>query len=123
MGRIEATGKIGRYDLVATTAIDRNQVLSRFDAGSVAASEQLATPLAYDETRRVTLLTQEIRLSDPKATRPWVVGAAVSDAVNRTVGTFNPGTGTPGEARTNMPTRWKSRSLARPPRRWAIRWD
>jgi outer membrane receptor protein involved in Fe transport len=99
VGRIEAKGRIGRYDLVSTSAIDRNQVLSRFDASSVAASQQLASPLAYDETRRLTLLTQEIRLSDPRATRPWVVGAAISDAVNRTVGTFEPAIGTPVEVR------------------------
>ncbi|UAK25782.1 TonB-dependent receptor [Sphingomonas nostoxanthinifaciens] len=81
LARADVRGTIGALDFLSTSAYEHNQVLSRFDTGAT-------PPVAYDEARRLTLFSEEARLSDPRARRPWVAGISVVDAINRTMGTF-----------------------------------
>lgn len=99
LARIEARGPIGALDFLSSTAIESNQLDSRFDASTVASQQGLTAPLAYDEQRRVYLITQEFRLSDPKSPHHWVVGVSIVDAVNVLEGTFVPASGASVQAR------------------------
>lgn len=94
-GRIEVHGRIADLNLLSASAIVTHAVDSRFDAGAVAAARGLATPLAYQDDRRLTLLTQEMRLSDPHARRPWVIGGSLLSADASDSGTFLPAGGAP----------------------------
>lgn len=99
LARLEARGPIGTLDFLSSTAIESNQLDSRFDASAVAAQRGMAAPLAYDEQRRIYLITQEFRLSDPRDPHRWVVGASILDAVNVLEGNFTPPAGAPVQAR------------------------
>lgn len=99
LARMEARGPIGTLDFLSSTAIESNQLDSRFDASAVAAQRDMAAPLAYDEQRRIYLVTQEFRLSDPRDPHRWVVGASILDAVNVLDGKFTPPSGSAVQAR------------------------
>jgi outer membrane receptor protein involved in Fe transport len=99
VGRIEVRGTIGTLDFLSTSAVEENNVRSRFDASVVADDRDLLAPLAFDEARHLTLITHEMRLSNPKAKRPWVFGVSLVRASNRTVGIFVPVVGVPLEVR------------------------
>jgi iron complex outermembrane receptor protein len=93
LARIEARGPIGRLEFLSTTAIENNQLDSRFDASPVATERGLGTPLAYDEQRRIYLITQEFRLTDPRDSHRWVAGVSIVDAINVLEGSFVPPSG------------------------------
>lgn len=99
LARIEARGPIGRLDFLSSTAIESNQLGSRFDASAVAAERGLNAPLAYDEQRRIYMITQEFRLIDPQDPHRWVVGVSIVDAINVLDGRFLPPAGPPVTAR------------------------
>lgn len=99
LARVEARGPIGTLDFLSSTAIENNQLDSRFDASSVAAERGMAAPLAYDEQRRIYLITQEFRISNPDDPHRWVVGASILDAVNVLEGNFTPSSAPPVQAR------------------------
>jgi outer membrane receptor protein involved in Fe transport len=90
LARIEARGPIGALDFLSSTAIENNQIDSRFDASSVATQQGLPAPLAYDEQRRIYLISQEFRLSNPRDRHRWVVGVSIIDAINVLEGNFVP---------------------------------
>jgi len=83
-------GVVGALDLLSTTAFVTHEVESIFDAGAVAAARSLPTPLGFSDLRRLRLGTQEWRISDPSAGRPWVAGIALLSAENSYRGTFLP---------------------------------
>jgi outer membrane receptor protein involved in Fe transport len=83
-------GVIADLDLTSSTAFVTHEVTSRFDAGSVSAVRNLPAPLAYDDERDVTLLSQEWRISDPSVARPWVAGVALLRTENGSNGRFTP---------------------------------
>jgi outer membrane receptor protein involved in Fe transport len=93
-GRIEVHGRIADLDVLSASAIVSHKADSRFDASVVAAARGLTPPLAYQEDRQLTLLTQELRVSDPRARHPWVVGGSVLIADNSNIGAFVPTAGT-----------------------------
>ncbi len=92
-------GPIGRLDAQATTAVVAHDFGSTYDASVLAPAMGMTAPLAYDEDRSIRLLTQEVRLSDPLARHPWIVGGSILVASSRLRGSFE----TPGS--TNPPAR------------------
>ncbi|MCI4588934.1 TonB-dependent receptor [Sphingobium sp. BYY-5] len=91
--RIDAKGPIGGIDFLSSTAIENNNVVSRYDASAVAGSVGLAGPTAYDEKRSIYLITQEFRLSRSQGPFKWLAGVSIVDAVNVNFGTFNANSG------------------------------
>ncbi|HXH16235.1 MAG TPA: TonB-dependent receptor [Sphingomonas sp.] len=83
-------GPIGKLEAQATTAFIEQQFGSTYDASILASSLGVAAPLAYIERRSAELLSQEVRLSDPTARHPWLVGATVLHSVSRLDGQFVP---------------------------------
>jgi len=83
-------GVIGALDMLSTSAYVTHEVESIFDAGNVASAQGLATPLAFSDLRQLKLGTQEWRVSDPSAARPWVAGISLLTAENSYRGTFRP---------------------------------
>ncbi|ARR52200.1 TonB-dependent receptor [Rhizorhabdus wittichii DC-6] len=81
-------GVVGAFDFVSASAFVHHEVESVFDAGAVAAARGLPAPLGFSDMRRLRLGTQEWRLSDPAATRPWVLGLALLKADNIYLGRF-----------------------------------
>lgn len=81
-------GVIGGLDFVSASAFVDHEVESVFDASAAAAARGLPAPLGFSDTRRLQLGTQEWRVSDPAATRPWVVGLALLKADNLYLGRF-----------------------------------
>jgi iron complex outermembrane receptor protein len=81
-------------DFVSATAFVDHEVESIYDAGAVAAVRGLPTPLGFSDMRRLKLGTQEWRLSNPAATRPWVLGLALLKADNIYRGRFFAPSGT-----------------------------
>lgn len=75
-------GKLGPLDLTSSTAYVTHEFGSIYDATSRAGALGLAEPLGFEELRLLRLLTQEIRLSDPAARRPWVAGLTILQAEN-----------------------------------------
>ncbi len=88
-GMLDIHGPIGSLDAQSTTAIVSHDFGSTYDASSMAASLGTTVPVAYDEDRSIRLVTQEIRLSDPTARHPWIVGASMLDATTRLKGRFD----------------------------------
>lgn len=86
-------GMIGALDILSTSAYVTHEVESIFDAGNVAAMRGLSAPLAFSDLRRLKLGTQEFRISDPSAGRPWVAGISLLTAENSYRGTFLPSSG------------------------------
>lgn len=86
--RLDANGPIGAVDFLSSTVIESNHAAVRYDAGNMAASLGLTTPLAYDEKRSVYLITQEFRLSQSHGSFRWLAGASIVDAINVNLGSF-----------------------------------
>lgn len=82
LARIEARGPIGAIDFLSSTAVEKNQLDSSFDASAVASQHLLSAPLAFTEKRQIFLISQEFRLSDPRDRHRWVFGVSIVDAVN-----------------------------------------
>ncbi len=83
-------GKLGALDLTSSTAYVTHEFSSIFDATSQAASRGLTAPLGFEDRRLLRLATQEIRLSDSAASRPWVAGVALLQAENTLLDRFLP---------------------------------
>ena len=83
-------GPIGRFDAQATTAYVDQGFGSSYDASVLAPSLGVSAPLAYVEDRSAQLLSQEVRLSDPTARHPWIVGATILHSSSRLDGRFIP---------------------------------
>ncbi|WP_278392982.1 TonB-dependent receptor [Sphingobium yanoikuyae] len=98
--RIEAKGPIGGIDFLSSTAIESNEVKSRYDASSMAGSLGLEGPVAFDEKRGVFLITQEFRLSRSQGPFRWLAGVSIVDAINTNFGTFTSVSHASKEART-----------------------
>jgi outer membrane receptor protein involved in Fe transport len=86
--RIEASGPIGGLDFLSSTTIEKNRVVSHYDAGSTGSTKTAADATFYDETRRVYLISQEFRLSRAQGRFHWLAGVSVIDAINVTQGLF-----------------------------------
>ncbi len=86
---LDVRGPIGSLDAQSTTAIVSHNFGSTYDASSMAAALGTVSPVAYVEDRSIRLVTQEVRLSDPTARHPWIVGASVLDATTRLKGRFD----------------------------------
>ncbi|RZM37619.1 MAG: TonB-dependent receptor [Sphingomonas sp.] len=87
-GTLDIHGPVGSLDVQSTTTIVSHVFGSTYDASSMAAALGTTAPVAYVEDRSIELVTQEIRLSDPTARHPWIVGASVLDATTRLNGRF-----------------------------------
>jgi outer membrane receptor protein involved in Fe transport len=86
---LDVRGPIGSLDAQSTTAIVSHDFGSTYDASSMAAALGTVASVAYVEDRSIRLVTQEVRLSDPIARHPWIVGASVLDATTRLKGRFD----------------------------------
>lgn len=86
---LDVRGPIGSLDAQSTTAIVSHDFGSTYDASSMAAALGTVARVAYVEDRSIRLVTQEVRLSDPTARHPWIVGASVLDATTRLKGRFD----------------------------------
>ena len=73
-------GAIAGLDVQSTSSFVRQEFDDRFDASALAATLGLAAPLAAQERHRLVMKGQEFRISDPRATHPWVVGLSLLDA-------------------------------------------
>jgi outer membrane receptor protein involved in Fe transport len=87
-GSLDIHGPIGSLDAQSTTAIVSHEFGSTYDASIMAAALGRTAPVAYVEDRAIRLVTQEVRLSDPTARHPWIVGASVLHATTRLKGRF-----------------------------------
>lgn len=83
-------GKLGTLDLASSTAYVTHEFSSIYDATSRARALGLPAPLGFEELRLLRLATQEIRLSDTLAARPWVAGLTVLQAENTLRDSFLP---------------------------------
>lgn len=83
-------GKVGALDVTSVTAYVTHEFSSIFDATSQAGLLGHTAPIAFKDLRQLRLVTQEVRLSDPVATRPWVVGANLLQAENTLRDSFLP---------------------------------
>jgi len=83
-------GKLGALDLISSTAYVTHEFSSRYDASTQAASVGLPGPLGFEDLRLLRLATQELRLSDPLARRPWVAGVTWLQAENTVRESFLP---------------------------------
>ncbi len=93
-GTLTIRGPIGKLDVQATTAYIDQQFGSTYDASILAPSLGVSAPLAYVEDRSATLLSQEVRVSDPTARHPWILGATILHSTSRLDGRFIPVGGT-----------------------------
>ncbi|WP_133030315.1 TonB-dependent receptor plug domain-containing protein [Sphingomonas sp. PP-CE-1G-424] len=87
-GSLDIRGSIGRLDVQSTSSVVSHDFTSTYDASSRASLLDTATPLAYDESREIRLLTQEFRVSDPSARHPWIIGASLLNGTTRLKGSF-----------------------------------
>lgn len=83
-------GGIGDFDVASSSAYVAHEVESVYDASSVAPARSLPSPLGFSDLRELKLATQEWRISDPAASRPWVAGIALLTAENTYSGRFLP---------------------------------
>ncbi len=81
-------GKVGSLDLTSSTAYVSHEFSSIFDASSQASVRGLSTPLGFEDLRLLHLATQEFRLSDAAASRPWVAGLTWLQADNTVRSSF-----------------------------------
>ena len=89
-GALTLRGPLGKLDVQATTAYVDQEFGSTYDASIMAPSLGVSAPLAYVEDRSAQLLSQEIRLSDPTARHPWLIGATILHSTSRLQGRFVP---------------------------------
>ena len=87
-GSLDIRGSIGRLGVQSTTSVVSHDFASTYDASTRAGALGTGTPLAYDEDREIRLLTQELRLSDPSARHPWIVGVSLLKGTTRLKGSF-----------------------------------
>ncbi len=87
-GSLDIHGPIGSLDAQSTTSIVSHEFGSTYDASVMAAALGTTAPVAYVEDRAIRLVTQEVRLSDPTARHPWIVGASILHATTRLKGRF-----------------------------------
>jgi iron complex outermembrane receptor protein len=85
---LDVHGPIGSLDAQSTTSIVSHEFGSTYDASIMAGALGTIAPVAYVEDRAIRLLTQEVRLSDPTARHPWIVGASILHATTRLKGRF-----------------------------------
>ncbi len=85
---LDVHGPIGSLDAQSTTSIVSHEFASTYDASVMAGALGTIAPVAYVEDRAIRLLTQEVRLSDPTARHPWIVGASILHATTRLKGRF-----------------------------------
>ncbi|KRB85668.1 TonB-dependent receptor [Sphingomonas sp. Root710] len=83
-------GKLGSLDLTSATAYVTHEFSSIFDATTQANARGLSAPLAFEDLRLLRLATQELRLSDGGASRPWVAGLTWLQAENTVRSSFLP---------------------------------
>ncbi|MEG3164414.1 TonB-dependent receptor plug domain-containing protein [Sphingomonas sp. PB2P19] len=83
-------GPVGRLHTQATTVYVDQQFGSTYDASVLAPSLAVSAPLAYVEDRSASLLSQEVRISDPTARHPWILGATILHSTTRLDGRFIP---------------------------------
>lgn len=81
-------GKLGALDLTSSTAYVTHEFSSIFDASTQAGVRGLPTPLGFEDLRLLRLATQELRLSDSGASRPWVAGLTWLQADNTVRNSF-----------------------------------
>ncbi len=91
-GTLTIRGPIGKLDAQATTAYVDQEFGSTYDASALAPSLGAPAPLAYVEDRTAKLLSQEVRISDPTARHPWILGATILHSTSRLDGRFMAGT-------------------------------
>ena len=89
-GALTIRGPIGKLEAQATTAYVDQEFGSTYDASILAPSLGVSAPLAYIEDRSAQLVSQEVRLSDPTARHPWLLGATVLHSISRLEGRFVP---------------------------------
>jgi len=87
-GALTLRGPIGRFEAQATTAYVDQEFGSTYDASILAPSLGVTAPVAYIEDRSARLLSQEVRLSDPAARHPWIIGATVLHSTSLLGGRF-----------------------------------
>ena len=87
-GSLTVRGPIGALDAQSTSSIVSHEFGSTYDASIMAGALGTTPPIAYVEDRAIRLVTQEVRLSDPTARHPWIVGASLLDATTRLKGSF-----------------------------------
>ncbi len=87
-GTLTIQGPIGKLDARATTAFVAQEFGSTYDASILAPARGVPAPLAYIEDRTAQLLSQEVRISDPTARHPWIVGATILHSTSRLRGRF-----------------------------------
>ena len=87
-GALTLRGPIGKLEAQATTAYVDQEFGSTYDASILASSLGVASPVAYIEDRSARLLSQEVRLSDPTARHPWIIGATILHSTSRLDGRF-----------------------------------
>lgn len=83
-------GRIGDLDVVSASAYVTHEVESIYDAGAVAPALGLAKPLGFSDLRQLKLGSQEWRISDSAASRPWVAGVTLLSVENAYRGRFLP---------------------------------
>ncbi len=81
-------GPIGKLDARATTAVVDQEFGSTYDATVLAPALGAQAPLSYVEDRSAQLLSQELRVSDPTARHPWIVGVTILHSTSRLDGRF-----------------------------------
>lgn len=89
-GTLTIKGPVGAFEAEATTAYVDQKFGSTYDASSLAPSLAVSAPLAYVENRSASLLSQEVRLSDPTTRHPWILGATILHSTSRLDGRFIP---------------------------------
>ncbi len=92
-GALTLRGPIGKLEAQATTAYVDQEFVSTYDASIMAPSLGVAAPVAYIEDRSARLLSQEVRLSDPTARHPWIIGATILYSTSRLDGRFTSAAG------------------------------
>ena len=81
-------GPIGKLEAQATTAYVDQEFGSTYDASILAPTLGVTAPVAYAEDRSARLLSQEVRLSDPTARHPWIIGATILHSTSLLDGRF-----------------------------------
>ena len=92
-GALTLRGPIGKLEAQSTTAYVDQEFGSTYDASIMAPMLGVAAPVAYIEDRSARLLSQEVRLSDPTARHPWIIGATILQSTSLLDGRFTSAAG------------------------------